>query len=113
MTTRVAPLLCFVVAVFTTAAAQTEPVLTSANIAMYPALACQSRVQGIVKLSFVLAANDTQPKKLVVLSGDPLLVSAAVDNIQTWRFGNPYSVERRYETTFEYRLSGRELAAGQ
>jgi hypothetical protein len=26
---------------------------------------------------------------------------------------NPYTVERKYETTLEYRLSGRELAAGQ
>jgi hypothetical protein len=113
MTTRIATLLCLVVTVFTIAAAQTEPVLTSVNMPKYPALACQARVQGIVKLAFVLEANSSQPKKLTLLSGDPLLVPAAVANIQTWRFDNPNSLERRYYTTFEYRLSGRQLATGQ
>ena len=75
--------------------------------------ACKNRVQGIVKLTFVLEANSAHPKKLTVLSGDSLLVMAAVANIQTWRFDNPSSLERRYDTTFEYRLSWRKLAAGQ
>jgi hypothetical protein len=113
MITRIAIVLCFLVAVSTIAAAQTEPVLASVNMPKYPALACHHRVQGIVKLAFVLEANSSQPKKLTLLAGDPLLVPAAVANIQTWRFDNPNSLELRYYTTFEYRLSGRELTTGQ
>jgi len=29
--------------------------------------------------------------------------------VKTWRFDNPYAVERKYETTFKYRLSGVEV----
>jgi hypothetical protein len=25
--------------------------------------------------------------------------------VKTWRFQNPYAVERKYETTFDYQLS--------
>jgi hypothetical protein len=36
-----------------------------------------------------------------------------LENVKTWRFDNPYAIERKYETTLEYRLSERELAPGQ
>jgi len=32
--------------------------------------------------------------------------------VKTWRFDNPYAVERKYETTFKYRLSERKIAGG-
>ena len=38
-----------------------------------------------------------------------MLKGAAVDNVKTWKFENPYAVERKYETTFRYRLSGVEV----
>jgi TonB family protein len=91
-------------------AAQSEPVLTSANIPKYPPLARQARVEGVVRLAFTLPANGTEPTNVEVVSGHTLLKSAAVENVKTWRFENPYAVERRYETTFEYRLlSGRRV----
>jgi len=113
MATRVATLLCVVAAVSLTMSAQTEPVLTSANMPKYPPLACQARVQGIVKLTFALAAHGTEPTNVEVVSGHPALNSAALENVRTWRFDNPSAVERKYETTLEYRLSGRELSGGQ
>jgi hypothetical protein len=33
-----------------------------------------------------------------------MLRDAAVENVKTWRFQNPYAIERKYETTFEYEL---------
>lgn len=112
MTTRVGILLCFVVAVSIMMVAQDEPVLISANIPKYPPLACQARVEGVVKLTFTLAAQASEPTNVEVVSGHPLLNGAALENVRTWRFDNPYTVERKYETTFKYRLSGRELAGG-
>jgi len=113
MTTRVGTLLCFVAAVSMTMTAQTDPVLTSANMPMYPPLACQARIGGSVKLTFTLAAHAAELTNIEVVSGHPLLKGAALENVKTWRFDNPYAVERKYETTIEYRLSGKELAAGQ
>jgi hypothetical protein len=28
-----------------------------------------------------------------------------VENVKTWHFRNPYAAERKYETTFRYRLT--------
>lgn len=71
-----------------------------------------ARIEGVVKLTFALAANSNEPKLVEVVSGPPPLRAAAVDNVKTWRFRNPYTVDRKYETTFTYRLSGRELPGG-
>jgi TonB family protein len=110
MTCRRCLLICFVIAVSITMAAQTEPALLSANIPKYPPLACQARVEGEVKLNFTLPPNGVQPVSVEVVSGHPMLKSAAAENLKTWRFENPYAVERKYETTIKYRLSGAEVA---
>jgi TonB family protein len=112
MTTRVGILLCLVAALSTMIVAQDDPVLTSANIPKYPPLACQARVEAVVRLTFTLAAHASEPTNIEVVSGHPMLNGAALENVKTWRFDNPYAVERKYETTFRYRLSGRELAGG-
>lgn len=41
-----------------------------------------------------------------MVSGPSILATAAVENVKTWRFENPYAVVRKYETIFRYRLSG-------
>jgi len=110
MTVRASTLLCFVAALSISMAAQTEPVLTSANIPKYPPLACQARAEGVVKITFTLAANAAEATNVAVVSGPPLLEGAALENVKTWRFDNRYAVERKYETTFEYHL--REIGAG-
>ena len=105
MTTRVTTLLWLIAAVSMTMAAQTEPVLTSATMPMYPPLACQGRVEGIVTLTFTLAGHAAEPTNVEVVSGHPLLKQAALENVKTWRLANPYALERKYETKLEYRLS--------
>jgi outer membrane biosynthesis protein TonB len=104
MTTRMCAVLVFVAAISITMAAQSEPTMISANIPKHPPLACQARIDGFVKLRFTLAANAAEPTNVEVVSGHAMLKGAAVENVNTWRFQNPYTVERKYETTFDYRL---------
>jgi TonB family protein len=104
---RVASLLCFTLSMALVAAAQTdEPVLSSLNMPKYPALARQAGVEGIVKLTFTLEGMGTEPTNIQVISGYPLLNSPTIENVRTWRFNNSYAVERKYEITFEYRITG-------
>ena len=112
MTNRISTVVCFVAAVCIGMAAQTdEPLLVSVHLPKYPPLAHQARIEGIVKLTFTLSANAGEPTNIEVVSGHPMLKGAAMDNVKTWRFENHYAVERKYETTFRYRLSGLEVAA--
>jgi TonB family protein len=112
MTSRIIKLLCFIVAVFcVTMAAQTEPTLVTVNMPKYPPLARQARIEGVVRLTFILSANAGDPPNIEVVSGHPMLKGAAIDNVRTWKFENPYKVERKYETTFRYRLSDHPTSA--
>ena len=52
-------------------------------IPVYPPLARQARVQGVVKLDGVIAADGTI-QQLRVISGHPLLVGAAVEAVRQW-----------------------------
>ena len=54
----------------------------------YPSLAVQARVQGTVVLQAVIAKDGTV-RDLRVLSGHPLLVQAALEAVQLWRY-KPY-----------------------
>ncbi|HUO24606.1 MAG TPA: energy transducer TonB [Candidatus Aquilonibacter sp.] len=81
-----------------------EPVLISASIPRYPPLARQARVQGTVKVTFTLGPRSAEPTNVQVVSGHKMLGPAAIENIKTWRFENGYNVERKYETTFDYRF---------
>ena len=112
MTHHTIRVLCFVASVCIAMAAQTDdPLLIPVNIPKYPPLAHQARIEGVVKLIFTLPANAGEPTNVEVVSGHPMLKAAAMDNVKTWRFENHYAVERKYETTFRYRLSGIEVLA--
>jgi TonB family protein len=111
MPTRIVKQYCYFVAVFClTMAAQTEPTLSTLNMPKYPTLARQARIEGVVKLTFTLSAKGGEPANIEVVSGHPLLNDAAIANVKTWKFENPYAVECKYETKFRYRLSGLEVA---
>jgi outer membrane biosynthesis protein TonB len=84
-------------------AAQSEPVLVSANIPKNPPLACQARIAGVVKLTFVLSGTAGEPTNIEAISGHPMLKDAAIENVKTWKFTNHYA-EGTYQTTFDYRL---------
>ena len=80
-----------------------EPVLVSANIPKHPPLACQARIAGVVKLTFVLSGNAGEPTNVEAISGHPMLKDAAIENVKTWKFKNSYA-EGKYETTFDYQF---------
>lgn len=111
MINRIGIALCCLSIICIVAVAQSrEPTLITANIPKYPPLARQARVEGVVKLTFTLPANTGIPAKVEVLSGHPMLKTGAIENVKTWKFANNYAVDRKYETTFRYHLSGVEVA---
>jgi TonB family protein len=105
MASRLCALLFFLAVCLSLGAQTDEPELMSANIPKYPALARQARIEGTVKVSFTLPANGGEPANVEAVSGHPVLKGAAVENVKTWHFRNPYAVERKYETTLRYRLA--------
>jgi protein TonB len=76
---------------------------------LYPPLARAARVQGSVELQAVISKQGTI-EKLQVLRGHPLLVKAAVEAVQQWRYrpyilnGEPVEVETH--VTVNFSLSG-------
>jgi len=108
ITMHILPIAGLVAVASVCVAAQTEPVLKSANMPPHPPLARQARLEGVVKVTFVLPANADAPNSVEAISGHPMLNDAAVDNVKTWRFENPNAVDRKYETILRYKLSGVE-----
>lgn len=110
MINRICTLLFLAISACTSMAGQFEPTLVVVSLPKYPPLARQARVEAIVNLTFTLAPNATKPTNIEVTSGHPLLNSAVIENVTTWKFDNPYAVERRYEAKFTYRFSGPGVA---
>ncbi len=76
---------------------------------IYPRLAIQARIQGVVKLEAIIN-EDGAIDDLRVLSGHPLLIQAALDAVAQWRYqatllnGRPVAVITTVEVHF--RLGG-------
>ena len=72
---------------------------------VYPPLAIPSRIQGPVVLAAVIARDGTI-ENLRVLSGNPMLVGAAVEAVRQWRYrpyvldGEPVEVETQITVNF-------------
>ena len=77
----------------------------------YPVLAKETKTQGMVVLDCVIdeRGNVTQMK---VVSGHPLLVQAAVNAVQQWKYqptllnGEPVAVEMKVTVTFSMGTMG-------
>jgi periplasmic protein TonB len=71
----------------------------------YPELAKRARIQGVVRLQAVIAADGTV-QRLQVVSGHPLLAGAAVEAVRQWRYsptllgGSPVEVVTQVEVNF-------------
>ena len=71
----------------------------------YPSLARLARIQGAVKLHAVISRQGTI-ENLQVVSGPPLLMKAAIDAVQRWRYrpyllnGEPVEVETEITVNF-------------
>lgn len=72
---------------------------------VYPPLAKQARISGVVKLNAVIAKDGTI-QQLNVLSGHPLLVPAAVEAVKQWQYkptllnGEPVEVATQIDVNF-------------
>ena len=74
--------------------------LEHADVPMYPQLARTARIFGIVQVQ--VTVKDGKVVSTEVKSGHPMLASATVENIQTWRF-HPL-VNATFTTKFTYQL---------
>jgi TonB family protein len=82
--------------------------LKRADLPTYPPVARQARIQGTVKLSFVIR-DDGGVSDVKAISGHPMLKAAAVANIESWRF-IPNGIRNENVTTeFVFRLSGKDV----
>lgn len=88
-----------------------EPILKSATQPKYPPLARAARIEGEVRLEFVLD-RDGNPSSVTVISGHPTLAPATVETVKSWKVEFPedaFQEGRKYETTFAYKLSREEI----
>jgi outer membrane biosynthesis protein TonB len=76
------------------------PEVISHKNPVYPALARQARIRGPVRLR--ITTDGRSVTDVVALDGHPLLVRAATDNVQTWRFAD--HIPGTFEVTFDFRL---------
>lgn len=79
--------------------------LTSQVTPVYPPLAKQARITGVVHLN-ALIGKDGTVKNLAVISGHPLLVQAAMDAVRQWTYaqtllnGDPVEVVTQIDVNF-------------
>ena len=79
--------------------------LVNRVVPVYPQMAKQVRVQGTVKLSATIGRNGTV-ENLVLISGPPLLVAAAMDAVKRWVYqptllnGEPVGVLTTIDVNF-------------
>ena len=72
---------------------------------VYPEMARQAQIQGVVKLSAIID-KDGRVANLQVNSGHPLLVPAAIDAVKQWRYqptllnGEPVEVRTDLDVNF-------------
>jgi len=76
---------------------------------IYPPLARQARVQGVVELRAIISKAGTI-ENLVVVRGHPMLATAAIEAVRQWRY-RPYllnndPIEVETEITVNFLLSG-------
>ena len=79
--------------------------LVSHTPPVYPPLARQAQISGVVRLSVVIARDGTV-RNIQVLSGHPLLVPAAIEAVRNWVYektlfnGQPVEVVTPVNVTF-------------
>jgi protein TonB len=82
-----------------------QNLLISQPPAVYPPLAKQAHIQGVVKLSATIAKDGTI-QNLEVIEGHPLLIPAAMDAVRQWVYkptllnGQPVEVVTQIDVNF-------------
>lgn len=76
---------------------------------VYPILANQARIEGVVRLKLSLD-EEGGVLKVDLISGHPVLARTAEENIRLWKFvapcGDKQGASRVVEFTYEFRLNG-------
>jgi TonB family protein len=84
-----------------------EPILTRADLPLYPPIARTARVQGVVEVEFnVLDGRVTSAR--IVRGASPILDRAALENVRTWQFIEGTS--GIWKTIYTYKLEDDEVA---
>src|ERR1700730_17553206 len=78
------------------------PFLVHGDLPVYPALAKTARITGTVQMRVIVENGEVVGTETI--SGNPLLVTATIDNIKSWKFDK--TVRTNFATTFIYRLDG-------
>jgi TonB family protein len=78
---------------------------------VYPPLALQARISGIVTMKVTIAANGTV-QHIDVVSGHPLLVPAALEALRGWKF-QPQAAEGTYRVDIPFTPGNSAAAAEQ
>ena len=91
-----------------------EPILQSGQMPIYPPIALAARIDGEVKVAFVLNEKG-EVESVDVQSGHPMLREATADIVKSWKFKLPnlFRTEWKYNTIFKYHLSGKELQSNE
>jgi hypothetical protein len=76
------------------------PIVVEAAVPLYPPLARQARIEGVVRLEVV--TNGERISETHVVSGHPLLAQASKQNVETWRFKPTKS--KTFGVTFRYKI---------
>jgi TonB family protein len=85
------------------AGADPEPFLKSAPVPFYPSLCRQARIQGQVIVHFTVNERG-DPSDVEAVTGPPMLQRAAVEEVQSWKFGweHPCACQVKREVVFVY-----------
>jgi outer membrane biosynthesis protein TonB len=77
-----------------------HPFLVHGDLPSYPGVAKTARISGAVRVRVTVVNRDVVGTEVV--SGHPILTSAATENVKTWKFDK--TVSTSFATTFIYQL---------
>jgi|SRR5579862_2580361 len=105
---------CLALCCLASAQSLPEPILQSGQMPKYPPIALAARIEGEVQVAFVLNEKG-EVDSVEVKSGHPMLKEATADIVKSWKFKLPnlFRTEWKYDTTFRYHLSGKELQSNE
>jgi|SRR5690348_59460 len=81
------------------------PRILSAAVPTYPVVAVEARITGTVRMRLTIRGGRVVEVRELG-SAPPMLVAAAKQNVETWRFSN--GVNKTIETSFVFQISSQE-----
>jgi TonB family protein len=107
-------LICAALCCLASAQSLPDPILQSGHMPKYPPLALAARIEGEVKVAFVLNERGKVSSADVKLE-HPMLREATAEIVTSWKFKLPnlFRTEWNYDTIFKYHLSGKELQSNE